>query len=47
MWEIAYLRSKGMSLDEIKAYRATINDMTRAQMARYGIVEGTTTSRVA
>lgn len=47
LWEIAYLRSKGMTLDEIKAYRTNINDMTRAQMTTYGIVEGTTTSRVA
>ena len=34
LWEVAYLRSKGMSLDEIHAYRKTINAMTVAQMTR-------------
>ena len=47
LWEIAYLRSKGMSEAEIKAYRISINDLTRAQMARFGIAEGHLTSRVA
>jgi len=45
LWEIAYLRSKGMSLDEIKAYRQNINAMTRAQMDRFGLSEGRVTSR--
>jgi len=38
LWEIAYLRNKGLSLGEIKAYRKTINDMTRNQMLTYGLV---------
>ena len=46
LWEIAYLRSRGLGLDEIRDYRVMINAMTRAQMKKYGGVS-TTTSRVA
>jgi radical SAM PhpK family P-methyltransferase len=45
LWEIAYLQSKGMSLDEIKNYRILINDMTQRQMTTYGLVQGSVTSR--
>ena len=37
LWEIAYLRAKGMTLDEIKEYREEINQMTRSQMIRFGL----------
>lgn len=47
LWEIAYLRSKGMSDVEVKDYRRTINEMTRLQMVRYGVIEGGVTSRIA
>lgn len=47
LWEIAYLRTKGMELAEIKAYRETINRMTAEQMIGYGIASGHVTSRVA
>lgn len=47
LWEIAYLRSRGLGFDEIRDYRVMINDMTRAQMTKYGAVSATTTSRVA
>ncbi|MBT5415224.1 MAG: radical SAM protein [Rhodospirillaceae bacterium] len=47
LWEIAYLRSKGMSLDEIQGYRHTINAMTRDQMTRFGITGAHLTSRTA
>jgi len=47
LWEIAYLISKGMSAEEVKEYRREINEMTRAQMLKYGVVEGAITSRVA
>lgn len=36
LWEIAYLRSKNLSLAEIVKYRKDINDLTLAQMARFG-----------
>jgi len=45
LWEIAYLHSKGMSLDEIKAYRQDINAMTRKQMSRFGLTDPGVTSR--
>jgi hypothetical protein len=47
LWEIAYLRSRGLAFDEIRDYRVMINAMTRAQMAAFGGVSATTTSRVA
>jgi p-methyltransferase len=47
LWEIAYLRSRGLSLDEIRDYRVMINAMTRAQMTEFGGISATTTSRVA
>jgi p-methyltransferase len=36
LWEIAYLRSKGMDLPSIRRYRAEINLKTVSQMNRYG-----------
>jgi len=45
LWEIAYLSTKGMTLEEIKAYREEINSLTRAQMERFGIVSADVTSR--
>lgn len=45
LWEIAYLRAKGLSDDEIKAYRRTINEMTAAQMTRHAAPPGGVTSR--
>jgi p-methyltransferase len=45
LWEIAYLRGKGMSLDDYKAYRKQINAMTRAQMERFGAFSSPVTSR--
>ena len=32
LWEIAYLLHKGLTLDDIRSYRAEINHMTRQQM---------------
>lgn len=37
LWEVAYLRTKGMSLQEIKDYRIEINRLTREQMRRFGL----------
>lgn len=37
LWEIAYLRAKGLTLNEIREYRQTINRMTLEQMERYGV----------
>ena len=36
LWEVAYLTNKGMSMDDIVAYRRTINAMTAAQMTAHG-----------
>ncbi len=47
LWEIAYLRSKGLTLEEIRDYRVMINTMTREQMTEFGVATATTTSRVA
>ncbi len=47
LWELAYLRGKGMSLEEIRDYRIMINQMTAAQMKTYGPSSGDVTSRVA
>ena len=47
LWEIAYLRSKGLAPDEIRRHRVVINEMTRKQMAEYGIAPRGVTSRVA
>lgn len=47
LWEIAYLRTKGMSFADINDYRQTINRMTAEQMVKYKIVKGHMTSRVA
>lgn len=38
LWEVAYLRSKGMDLSAIKNYRGLINRMTASQMTRYATV---------
>lgn len=47
LWEIAYLRGKGMQPEAIREYRRRINRMTAAQMKTYGITAGSITSRVA
>lgn len=47
LWEIAYLRGKGMQPEEIFEYRRMINRMTAAQMETYGISAARVTSRVA
>ena len=47
LWEIAYLRSKGMDMAQIKAYRDKINRMTAEQMRRYGTPAAGMTSRAA
>ena len=39
LWEIAYLQTKGLTLDEIKEYRREINAMTRAQMNEFGLYD--------
>jgi radical SAM superfamily enzyme YgiQ (UPF0313 family) len=39
LWEIAYLLTKGLSIEEIKSYRRTINELTLRQMDKYGIAE--------
>ena len=44
---VAYLHSRGLGFDEIRDYRVMINAMTRDQMAKYGGISATTTSRVA
>lgn len=36
LWEVAYLRTKGMDLPAIRRYRAEINRMTADQMTRHG-----------
>ena len=38
LWEIAYLKAKGLSLEEIKKYREEINRMTKDQMISYGLI---------
>lgn len=47
LWELAYLRSKGLSIGEIKDYRANINRMTVEQMKRFALLEASPTSRDA
>lgn len=39
LWEIAYLLTKGMSIEEIKSYRRKINELTLSQMDTYGIAQ--------
>ncbi|MCR4376870.1 MAG: radical SAM protein [Rhodospirillales bacterium] len=46
LWEIAYLRAKGMTLEEIKSYRDEINTLTRNQMTRFGLTEANALPRV-
>ncbi|MBF0355149.1 MAG: radical SAM protein [Alphaproteobacteria bacterium] len=38
LWEIAYLRGKGMTDESIQLYRREINRLTAVQMRTYGIV---------
>jgi radical SAM superfamily enzyme YgiQ (UPF0313 family) len=45
LWEIAYLRSKGLSDDDIRGYRRKINRMTADQMRRYAVTASASTSR--
>ena len=35
LWEVAYLKSKGFSFDDILEYRRKVNDLTVAQMQAY------------
>lgn len=37
LWEIAYLRSRGHSMEQIDAYRRAVNARTAAQMERFGL----------
>lgn len=37
LWEYAYLRARGLSGDEFRAYRAEVNRRTLAQMQAYGL----------
>jgi p-methyltransferase len=45
LWEVAYLRSKGMVDEEILAYRKKINRMTANQMKNYAVSNADSTSR--
>ena len=45
LWEIAFLRARGMGNDDIKEYRKRINQMTREQMRTYSLSGGNPTSR--
>jgi radical SAM superfamily enzyme YgiQ (UPF0313 family) len=47
LWEVAYLKHKGMSSDAIKGYRADINALTARQMKEFNIDSGVATSRVS
>lgn len=47
LWEIAYLKSKGMSADQIDGYRRTINALTAAQMRTFRIEPHGTTAQSA
>jgi len=47
LWEIAYLRTKGLTDSEIKDYRVKINNMTRNQMTRFGMSSSAVSSRSA
>jgi hypothetical protein len=38
LWEIAYLKAKGLTLGEIQEYRKEINQMTQNQMLNYSLV---------
>jgi p-methyltransferase len=38
LWEYVYLRSRGLSDDEFRAYRLRINDMTRTQLLDYDLI---------
>ena len=45
LWEIAYLRQKGLDLPRIRNYRTMINRLTVAQMRAYGAPQGNVTSQ--
>jgi nucleoside 2-deoxyribosyltransferase len=45
LWEIGYLREKGMPIEQIRQYRENINRMTGDQMRECGNVSGSVTSR--
>ena len=45
LWEIAYLRSKGMTAEDILAYRKKINHMTAIQMKNFSVTNVDSTSR--
>ncbi len=47
VWEIAYLRTKGLTDSEIKDHRVKINNMTRNQMTRFGMSSSAVSSRSA
>jgi p-methyltransferase len=37
LWEVAYLQSRGYSLEAVDAYRRSVNERTVAQMERYSL----------
>lgn len=45
LWEIAYLLNKGLDMQRIREYRATVNSITVAQMRRHGTPCGNVTSQ--
>ena len=45
LWEVAYLRHKGMDLSRIRDYRTQINRMTVAQMRQFGSPGANVTSQ--
>jgi len=45
LWEIAYLLGKGLSMERIREYRNSINQMTASQMVKFGAPTGGVTSR--
>jgi hypothetical protein len=47
LWEVAYLRNSGLSLQQIIEYRTAINAMTVSQMTRDGFASQGVTSRNA
>jgi len=47
LWEVAYLLSKGLTMERIREYRTRVNRMTVAQMCQYGSPGGAVTSQGA
>lgn len=45
LWEVAYLRHKGMAMERIRDYRRRINRMTVTQMKQHGSPGGNVTSQ--